>query len=99
MTVPSQSSLPKLRQISLSIFVVLGLVILSGLRFPILHQVFQEWPKLHAATATFVALCIGVIPFILLGSMASATVAIMMTPSRWARIIPAHPFAAVLIAA
>jgi putative permease len=62
MTVPSQSSLPKLRQISLSIFVVLGLVILSGLRFPILHQVFQEWPKLHAATATFVALCIGVIP-------------------------------------
>ena len=99
MTVPSQSSLPKLRQISLSIFVVLWLGILSGLRFPILHQVFQEWPKLHAATATFVALCIGVIPFILLGSMASATVAIMMTPSRWARIIPAHPFAAILIAA
>ena len=56
-------------------------------------------PKLHVATVTFAGLVVQALPYVLVGAVASATVSTVMTPARWARVLPANKTAAVAVAA
>lgn len=66
---------------------------------PASTALLDSWPRVHVALATFAALCVQALPMILVGSAVSATVAIFMTPQRWARVLPAHPVGGVVVAA
>ncbi|MGW9588622.1 permease [Microbacterium sp. NPDC055455] len=56
-------------------------------------------PRLHAALATFAGLVVQALPYVLVGAVASSTVAVVMTPARWARVLPKNKAAAVAVAA
>ncbi len=66
---------------------------------PVAQQFFAQFPRVHVVVTAFLALVVQSLPFVLVGSMLSATVALWMTPDRWARVLPRRGIAAVVVAA
>lgn len=66
---------------------------------PVAQQFFAQFLRVHVVVTAFLALVVQSLPFVLVGSMLSATVALWMTPDRWARVLPRRGIAAVVVAA
>lgn len=83
--------------------VVLAAAVLSW-QLPVVLESAALWlstksPRLQVALTSFAALCVQALPFVLLGSIASATVAVSMTPQRWKKVLPSKPIPAIIVAA
>ena len=83
--------------------VLLAAAVLSW-QLPVVLESAALWlstksPRLQVALTSFAALCVQALPFVLLGSIASATVAVSMTPQRWKKVLPSKPIPAIIVAA
>lgn len=83
--------------------VLLAAAVLSW-QLPVVLESAASWlstksPRLQVALTSFAALCVQALPFVLLGSIASATVAVSMTPQRWKKVLPSKPIPAIIVAA
>lgn len=83
----------------LLILVAVLVVAIASRGHPVAQQFFAQFPRVHVVVTAFLALVVQSLPFVLVGSMLSATVALWMTPDRWARVLPRRGIAAVVVAA
>lgn len=93
----------KLRKSASVLMVILATAVLSW-QLPVILEGAASWlgaksPRLQVALTSFAALCVQALPFVLIGSIASATVAVLMTPQRWKKVLPTKPVPAILVAA
>lgn len=66
---------------------------------PASNVLIAAMPRFHVALATFAAICVQALPLVLLGAAVSASLAQVMTPQRWERIIPNSRVGATLVGA
>ncbi|GAA1475305.1 permease [Corynebacterium felinum] len=88
--------LPILVMVLLAAFIV---VVLPTTLVDAAAGIYAHYPRIHLGLTTFAALCIQALPLVVLGSLASATVGVAMTPQRWAKVLPSHPVVGVGAAA
>ena len=73
--------------------------LLPDLVRPASNALISAMPRFHVALATFAAICVQALPLVLLGAVVSASLAQVMTPARWGRVIPGNRFGATLVGA
>lgn len=66
---------------------------------PASNALIAAMPRFHVALATFAAICVQALPLVLLGAAVSASLAQVMTPQRWEKIIPNNRVGATLVGA
>lgn len=93
----------KLRKGASVLIVLLAAAVLSW-QLPVVLEGLALWlstksPRLQVALTSFAALCVQALPFVLIGSIASATVAVFMTPQRWKKVLPTKTVPAIIVAA
>jgi uncharacterized membrane protein YraQ (UPF0718 family) len=77
--------------------VLTALLILVIVVRPLLSQLF-EGAAIRTWTTIFVAVCVQALPFLVLGVLLSAAIAVFVPPSFFARALPRHPAGAVPVA-
>ncbi len=93
----------KLRKSASILMVIFATAVLSW-QLPVILEGLASWlgaksPRLQVALTSFAALCVQALPFVLIGSVASATVAVFMTPQRWKKVLPTKSVPAIMVAA
>lgn len=85
--------------VTASIAAVALVALLPDLIRPASTALISTTPGVHVALATFAAICVQALPLVLVGAVVSASLAQIMTPARWARVIPSHRIGATLAGA
>lgn len=95
----ASTGLSRTSAIVLVALAVAAAVVLPEITASASMALMSAMPKLHVATVTFAGLVVQALPYVLVGAVASATVSTVMTPARWARVLPRNTSAAVAVAA
>jgi uncharacterized protein len=77
--------------------VLTGVLLVVLLARPLLTDLFDS-PALRTWATVFVAICVQALPFLVLGVLLSAAIAVFVPASVFTRVLPRHPAAAVPVA-